>query len=258
MRTRASTPVFFLSALVAGVFFSSCMTIAPKKNTGEMDSANVAAKKATGSGNGGRSPIESEISDGLKQALGQGAEIASREASKPNGFLGNEKIRIPFPPEITQVEKALANMGLSKLTDQFVVSLNRAAEKATVSARPILIAAITKMSISDAVGILKGPKTAATDYLRRTSSEELRERFGPAVTKALDDAKVTQAWIPVAAAYNSLPIVTKVNPDLKDYVTSRAIDGLFSLIAEEESKIRENPARRTTDLLKRVFASATI
>jgi len=237
-----------MGVVLLAVCAAACTTEPTKESTEAASAASTEMKRPAKT-----ALSEAEVADGLRQALGQGTETATKSAAKRDGFLKNSAIRVPFPPEITQVEKALANMGLSKVTESFVVSLNRAAELAAGHARPILISAIGRMSIEDALSVLKGPKTGATDYLRRTTAASLKERLGPVADRALEKAKVNRYWNPVAQAYNSLPIVTKVNPDLSSYVADRTLDGLFTLMAEEETKIRENPVKRSTDLLKRVF-----
>lgn len=197
----------------------------------------------------------SEIAAGLKEALSIGVNIGSDNASQLDGFFKNSKIKIPFPPEVQQIENTLRKVGLGGEVDKFVMALNRGAEDAAKEAKPIFIAAIKQMTISDALSILKGDKNAATLYLQKTTSVALAEAFSPIVDKALAKNNATKYYGDLSTAYNKIPLVKKVNTDLKGYATQKAMDGLFILVAEEEAKIRENPLARTTDLLKRVFGA---
>lgn len=197
----------------------------------------------------------SEIAAGLKQALEVGVSNGSEEVSKVDGYFSNPKIKIPFPKDVQKVETTLRNLGLGSQVDKFVLSLNRGAEEAAKEAKPIFIAAIKKMTITDALSILKGDKDAATQYLIKSTTPELIAAFSPVVEKALDKTQATKYYTDLANIYNKIPTTTKVNPDLKGYATEKAVEGLFIMIAEEEAKIRENPLARTTDLLKKVFGA---
>lgn len=196
-----------------------------------------------------------EVVSGLKQALQVGINKGADSASRLNGYYLNPIIKIAFPPEVAKVETALRKVGLGGEVDKFVMALNRGAEEAAKEAKPIFINAILSMNISDAWGILRGEKNAATMYLKRTTSDQLIAAFSPVVEKALQKTQATRYYTDLATTYNRLPFVQKVNPDLKGYATQKAIDGLFILVENEEAKIRENPWARTTDLLKRVFGS---
>lgn len=196
-----------------------------------------------------------EIAAGLREALSVGVNIGADNASQIDGFMKNSKIKIPFPPEVQQIENTLRKVGLGSEVDKFVLSLNRGAEDAAKEAKPIFIAAIKQMTITDALSILKGDKDAATQYLKKTTSLQLAEAFSPVVEKALAKNNATKYYTDLSTAYNRIPLVKKVNTDLKAYATEKAMDGLFLLVADEEAKIRENPMARTTDLLKRVFGA---
>lgn len=193
---------------------------------------------------------------GLKEALKVGINKGADSASKMNGYYLNPKIKIPFPPEVQKVENALRKIGLGSEVDKFVISLNRGAEEAAKEAKPIFINAILNMSFSDAWGILRGEKNAATMFLKRTTSAALVQAFTPTIEKALQKTQATKYYTDLATTYNALPFTQKVNPDLKGYATQKAIDGLFILVEEEEARIRENPLARTTELLKRVFGAS--
>jgi len=196
-----------------------------------------------------------EIVSGLKEALQVGINKGADSASQVNGFYLNPKIKIPFPPDVQRVESALRKVGLGGEVDKFIVSLNRGAEEAAKEAKPIFIKAILSMTFTDALSILKGEKNAATNYLKRTTSESLIAAFAPVVDRALQKTQAARYYTELATTYNKLPFTQKVNADLKGYATQKAIDGLFILVENEEAKIRENPWARTSDLLKRVFGS---
>jgi len=200
----------------------------------------------------------SEVAAGLKEALVVGTNNAVDFAGKENQFLTTPRLRIPFPAEAEKVKSTAQNLGLGSQVDKFEENLNHAAERAVSHATPIFVDAITSMTINDAFAILRGDDNAATDYLRRSTETSLRTAFQPEVNKAINEVELTKYWQPLASAYNSASILTgqeKVNPDLEEYVTGKAMDGLFLLISEEEEKIRENPAARVTELLEKVFSA---
>lgn len=194
-----------------------------------------------------------QVAAGLKEALEKGISIGADNASKVNGFLGNPKIKIPFPPEVQKVESKLRQIGLGNQVDKFVETLNHGAEEAAKDAKPIFVAAIKSMTIQDAWNILKGEDNAATMYLQKTTSDELRAKFRPVIKNALDKTSATKYYADIINTYNKIPLLEDVNSDLESYATERALDGLFTLIAEQEAQIRVDPMARTTDLLKRVF-----
>ncbi len=194
-----------------------------------------------------------EVIKGLKEALTVGTNNSSGMASKLDGFYKNPKIFIPWPEEAKDMKTRLTKLGMTKKITEFETSLNRAAEEAALKAAPVFIDAITNMSLQDGFSILKGVDTAATNYLRKTTYNPLKDKFLPVVKEAVAKVKVTSYWLPLATAYNKLPGVKKQNPNLDEYVTNKAINGLMSLIADEEIKIRKDPMARVTDLLKKVF-----
>ncbi len=196
-----------------------------------------------------------EIVAGLKEALRVGTDESTARLSKADGFLKNAAVKILLPEEVVKVENTLRNLGLGSVVDNAIVSLNRAAEDAAVSAAPIFKNAITSMSISDALGILKGGKTAATDYLKLKTTEQLTASFRPVIANSLEKVSATKYWTQLTSAYNQFS-ANKINTDLAGYVTEKAMDGIFLQIAEEEAKIRENPVARTSEILKKVFGSS--
>lgn len=203
---------------------------------------------------GGSQPLTTaEVAEGLKEALIKGISTGSDQASQLDGFFKNPQIKIPFPPDVKRVEDRLRQMGLGGEVDKFVMTLNRGAEDAAKEAKPIFISAIRQMTIQDAWSILKGEENAATEYLKRTTSAQLYEKFQPVIANSLNKVNATKYYGDLVGTYNKIPMVEKVNPDLNDYATNKAMDGLFLLIAGEEKKIREDPLARTSDLLKKVF-----
>jgi len=196
-----------------------------------------------------------EVVQGLKDALARGISRGTAVAGAKNGYLGNPRLRIPFPEEVGQVEQALRKIGLGDEVERFERQLNRSAEKAASRAKPVFIKAITSMTIRDAFEILNGEPDAATRYLQRTTGAELRAEFQPIISDKLKETSATRYYGDIVKRYNRLPLVKKVDPDLDAYATDKAIEGLFLLIAEEEANIRANPRARTTQLLRRVFGS---
>lgn len=203
----------------------------------------------------GGTPSTSEVAQGLKEALVVGISKGSDLVSQADGYLKNPEIKIPFPPDVQRVEERLRQIGLGSEVDKFVTALNRGAEMAAREAKPIFVEAIRSMTIEDAWAILRGEDDAATQYLKRTTSGLLKEKFKPVVQRSLNEVNATRYYGDIVSRYNQIPLVQKVNPDLDDYATDKAIEGLFLMIAREEKSIRENPAARTTELLRRVFGA---
>ncbi|HRG80814.1 MAG TPA: DUF4197 domain-containing protein [Cyclobacteriaceae bacterium] len=207
---------------------------------------------------GGDKPLTTaEVTEGLKEALIKGISNGSDLASQVDGYFKNDEIKIPFPPDVKKVEDRLRQLGLGGEVDKFIMTLNRGAEDAAKEAKPIFISAIKQMTIDDAWAILKGEPDAATQYLRKTTSVQLKEKFSPVIQTSLDKVNATKYYGEIINRYNSIPLVQKVNPNLNDYATDMAIQGLFTMIAKEEKSIRQDPLARTTELLKRVFGSQT-
>lgn len=203
---------------------------------------------------GGDKPLTTaEVAEGLKEALSKGISTGSDLVSITDGYFKNPEIKIPFPSEVKKVEDTMRKIGLGGQVDKFVLTLNRGAEDAAKEAKPIFIAAIKSMTIQDAWAILKGEENAATEYLKRTTSASLKEKFKPVIQNSLNKVNATKYYGEIITRYNQIPLVEKVNPNLDDYATDKAIEGLFVMIAKEEKNIRMDPVARTTELLKRVF-----
>ena len=194
-----------------------------------------------------------EVVNGLKEALTIGAIKSATLGGALDGFYKNPRLFIPWPQEAQEMKTKLIKMGFSKKIEEFEMSLNRAAEEAATNAAPIFTTAVMNMSVQDGFAILKGTDTSATNYLRKTTYDPLKQKFMPVVKEAIEKVDVTKYWNPLVTAYNLVPGVKKQNPDLDDYVTNKAINGLMILIADEEIKIRKDPMARVTDLLKKVF-----
>jgi hypothetical protein len=203
-------------------------------------------------------PIPSSLDMGkaLKQALQQGTTKSSDQLSALNGYFGNAAIKILFPPQAQKAEKTLRSIGLGKLCDNVILSLNRAAEDAAKQAKPIFINAITHMTLQDVSNILLGNQDAATQYFKKTTTDQLTASFKPVIQTSLDKTNATKYYGQAASEYNKIPFVSKMNPDIGAYVTQKAIDGLFHEIALEELNIRKNIGARSTPLLQKVFAFA--
>jgi hypothetical protein len=209
------------------------------------------AMKIVDQGKGGIT--EKDAVDGIKEALVKGTGESVALVSKLDGYFSNPEIKIPFPENARSIESKLRSIGLGSKVDEVILTLNRAAEDAAKSAQQIFVSAITGMNISDALQIVRGNNNAATQYLARTTTPELKVKFSPVIKSSLDKVDATRLWAELITAYNQIPFVARQNPDLTGYVTDKAISGLFTMIAKEELKIRQNPVARTTELLKRVF-----
>jgi len=198
---------------------------------------------------------EVDVSKGLKEALTVGAKNAATALNQPNGYFGNPEVKIPFPQEVVQVSTKLRSLGMGKQVDEFEKTMNQAAEQAAVEAAPIFANAITQMTITDAKNILTGNKNAATVYLQDKCTSQLTTAFTPHVKKALDNTLATSYWKDITGYYNKLPFITPVNTDLTQYTTGKALEGLFKVVGKEETKIRDNPALWSTNVLQKVFGA---
>jgi len=238
--------------VIAAMFVTSCDVL-----------ESAANEILTTDGGGGTSTpalTEQEVSSGLKEALSVGITNAVDITSVTDGFLGNAEIRLPFPEDAIKVKQKALEWGLDGQVEKFETTLNRAAESASKEALPIFKNAITSMSIQDAFGILNGGDGAATSYLQGKTTNDLVTAFRPKVDQAISEVKLTDLWEPIINKYNTAMTFTggeKLNPDLGDYVTRKAITGLFTMVEKEENKIRKDPIARVSDLLQKVFGSIT-
>ena len=196
-----------------------------------------------------------DIGDGLREALFQGVRNAIDDLGRENGFLDNPRVRIPLPRSLQKTEKTLRSLGQGRRVDEFIESMNRAAEEAVPVAADIFFDSVKQMTFSDARGILfSGQTDAATEFFRRTSEDRLREEFRPIVERFTEQVGVTQKYKAMIGRYGFMGrIVGEDARDIDGYITEKALDGLFLMMAEEERKIRRDPVRRTTSLLRKVF-----
>lgn len=206
------------------------------------------------SGGGVAALTDSQIAQGLKDALSQGVTKGVSALNIQDGFFKNAALKILFPPEAQKIDKTLRDIGLGNFADDAILKMNRAAEDAAGGAKDIFITAITSMTVNDAMGILMGEKNACTEYLKRTCSTALYQKMQPVIKSSLNKVGAVNAWTKVVTEYNKIPLVTKMNPNLDDHVTKKATDGIFTMVEKEERVIRENPLQRGTDLMKKVFA----
>lgn len=191
---------------------------------------------------------------GLKEALRVGTDNAVKRTGRKGGYWQNAEIRIPVPKELDRMTSTLRRIGLSKRVDAFEEKMNEAAEKAAEQAAPVFIDAIRQMTFDDAKKILRGRKSEATDYFQEKTTEPLKKLYAPIVRKQMEKVGAVKRYNELMARYRKIPLVPKPQLDLDEYITEKALEGLFKVIADEERKIRENPAARTTELLKKVFA----
>ena len=193
--------------------------------------------------------------NGLKEALIRGSHAAVARLGVDNGFFGNDRVKIPLPPSLRRLEAVIRSIGMSPHADELVLRMNRAAEAAVPEAKALLVDAVKKMSVQDAKGVLTGGDDAATQYFKRTTSEPLAKRFRPIVKKAMEKVKLAEKYDEIAASGAKLGLIKEEDAQLEDYVTRKALDGLFIVVAEEEKKVRQDPARAASAILRKVFGA---
>jgi len=196
---------------------------------------------------------ETEINKAIKEALNNGINKQVSKLASKDGFLKNEVVKIMLPPELKIVDKKLRQLGMGKLADEGIALLNRAAEDAVKEATPIFVDAIKQLRFSDAKNILMGNNSSATTYLQNTTTTSLYNKFNPVIKNSLSKVGADKIWQEIIKKYNTLPFIKKVNPDITDYTTNKAMEGVFKMIAIEEKEIRTNLGARNSSLLKRVF-----
>jgi hypothetical protein len=198
-----------------------------------------------------------EASRGLKDALVQSADSAIAKLGTINGFLANPKVRIPLPEHLQRAEKTMRMLGMGKQADELVLRMNRAAEEAVPQGRQLLIDAVKKMSMTDAKAIITGGDDAATQYFRKTTSGPMMEKFLPIVQKAMQDVKLAQQYNQLAKLGNRYHLVGKDQVSMEQYITQKALDGVYLMMAEEEKKIRQDPVKAGSSLATKIFKAAT-
>ena len=195
-----------------------------------------------------------DIAAGLKEALNKGITEQVSKLTQVDGFYKNELVKIVMPEELSKVDKTLRKLGMGSLADDGIKALNRAAEDAVKEATPIFVDAVKQMTFNDAKNILMGNESSATTYLQNTTSNALYAKFNPVIKNSFAKVGADKVWTNIITKYNSIPLVKKVNPDLTDYTTNKAMEGVFKMVAVEEKEIRTNLNARSSDLLKKVFA----
>lgn len=234
---KKSLVLLFLAALVVSIPSSAQIKIP----------AILTKKSATGIS-------ENEAGQGIKEALLQGITKAVLNLNKTDGFFGSEIYKVLLPPDAVKAEKTLRNIGMGQQVDKAILSINRGAEDAVAFAKPIFIDAIKKMTLTDALNIIKGDKNAATNYFKEKTKLQLIAAFTPSVKISLDKVDATKYYTDLAITYNKIPTtMKKMDPNLTDYVVGKAVDALFDQVAKEEANIRANPVARTSDILRKVF-----
>jgi len=210
-------------------------------------------------GNAGAASIadltNSDATNGLKQALNEGSIAAVAKLGAENGFFGNPKVKIPLPPAMQRVESAMRLAGMRKQADELVLTMNRAAEAAVPEAKQLLVDAVKKMSVQDAKGILTGGDTAATEYFKRTTEGDLTKRFLPIVKKATEKVGLAQQYNSLAGQGAAFGLVKEDQATIENYVTKKALDGLYLMIGEQEKAFRQNPLGASSDIVKKVFGT---
>lgn len=228
-----------ISVAIGILFFISCAELQQVVN------------QLPGSGTGLSNEV---IANGLKEALDQGIEKQVSKLTQTDGFYKNELVKILLPEELRKVDQTLRDIGLGNLADEGLKVLNRAAEDAVSQATPIFVNAVKEMSFTDARNILLGNNNAATSYLENKTNTALYERFNPVINTSFEKVGADKIWSSIITRYNAIPLTNKVNPDLTDYVTQEALNGVYKMIAIEEEQIRTNLSSRTTEVLRKVFA----
>ncbi len=216
-----------------------------------LSGCDVLSKLPTGTGGG---ITESEAGEGIKEALSQGLVKAVLKLNKEDGFFKDALYKVLLPPDARKIENTLRDLGMNKMVDKAILAINRAAEDAAGYAKPIFVDAIKNMTLSDAIGLVRNGDTSATHFFRVKTTDKLIAAFLPVIKSSLDKVDATKYYSDIVNTYNNFPTtIKKINPDLPSFVTTKATDALFDLVAKEEMNIRQNIAARTTDLLRKVF-----
>ena len=218
------------------------------------NSCEILQQLPQSSGGTGTGVSQAEAAEGIKAALSQGLVKATMQLNRENGFFGDAFYKILLPPDAKKIENSLRAIGLGKQVDKAILQINRGAEDAAGFAQPIFIDAIKQMTLVDAIAIVRGGDTSATHYFRTKTMEKLTAAFMPVIKSSLNKVDATKYYGDIVNTYNNFPTTfNKINPDLPSFVTEKATNALFDLVAKEEKNIRENPVARTTEILKKVF-----
>jgi hypothetical protein len=221
----------------------------------EVAKSSSGSTSVTTSGSGVSALTDSEANDGLKTALNQGVAKAVSMLGATDGFMGNKDVKIPLPNSLKKIEKGMKLMGMGKQSDELILKMNRAAEAAVPEAKTLLVDSVKKMTLSDAKAILTGPDDAATQYFKRTTSAQMSEKFLPIVTQATNKVQLAETYNKYAGMGAKFGVVKAEDANIEQYVTNKALDGLYLMIAKEEAAIRKDPLGQASGLLKKVFGA---
>lgn len=236
----------------AGALDLSTLKDAISKSSGSSSTATTPDSTGTG---GVSSLSNTEASGGLKEALTQGVGKAVASLGAADGFFGNKDVKIPLPNSLKKIEKGMKFMGMGKQSDELILKMNRAAEAAVPEAKTLLVDSIKKMSLADAKAILTGPQDAATQYFKKTTSAQMGEKFLPIVEKATANVSLADSYNKYAQMGSKFGVLKKEDANINQYVTKKALDGVYFMVAQEEAAIRKDPLGQTSNLLKKVFGS---
>ena len=218
-------------------------------------SGNSTSSSSSNDSAGVASLSDSEANGGLKEALTQGVGKAVSSLGAANGFFGNKAVKIPLPSSLQKIQKGMKLVGMGKQSDELILKMNRAAEAAVPEAKTLLVDSIKKMSLADAKAILTGPQDAATQYFKKTTSAQMGEKFLPIVTKATENVQLADSYNKYAEMGSKFGVVKKEDANINQYVTKKALDGVYYMIAQEEAAIRKDPLGQASSLLKKVFGA---
>ncbi len=242
------------TVLLLTVFTNSASAIS-LSDVKDAINSNKSTSATTGGTSGVGSLSNAETSDGLKAALDQGVTKAVNMLGATDGFLGNKEVKIPLPKSLQKIEKGMKLMGMGKQSDELILKMNRAAEAAVPEAKVLLVDSIKKMTLADAKAILTGPQDAATQYFKRTTSTQMAEKFLPIVEKATANVQLAESYNKYAEMGSKFGVVKKEDANINQYVTRKALDGLYLMIAKEEAAIRKDPLGQASSIIKKVFGA---
>ncbi len=245
----------FIAAPLLALFAMQAIALDLSDLTNAVKSTSSSASASSNSTSGVASLSNSEASGGLKEALTQGVGKAVSTLGAADGFFGNKEVKIPLPKYLKKVEKGMKLMGMGKQSDELVLKMNRAAEAAVPEAKVLLVDSIKQMSLADAKTILTGPQDAATQYFKRTTSKQMGEKFLPIVQKATEKVQLAETYNKYAEMGSKFGVIKSEDAKIEQYVTNKALDGVYLMIAKEEAAIRKDPLGQASSLLKKVFGA---
>jgi Protein of unknown function (DUF4197) len=245
----------FLPMALLAMFVTQANALKLSDLTDVMKPTGGASTANTSSAGGVDSLSNTEASSGLKEALTQGVGKAVATLGAADGFFGNKEVKIPLPSSLQKIQKGMKLVGMGKQSDELVLKMNRAAEAAVPEAKTLLVGSIKQMTLADAKAILTGPQDAATQYFKKTTSAQMAEKFLPIVTKATENVKLADSYNKYAAMGSKFGVVKKEDANINQYVTQKALDGVYLMVAKEEAAIRKDPLGQASSLLKKVFGA---